>query len=151
MSRYGITGKLMNKGDLMGFFVIDSSGKSFLFSMDKILQLAKDNNITNWEAVYDEDGDGHIYSHDLSISNIENSIKDTETEIDIVGKIKKEGNLVGYICVDSDGNKHNYSCEKVWNLTKLGRVSKTRAMQSKGRRVILTDGNKLRSLPEYSM
>lgn len=151
MAKYGITGKLMNKGDLMGFFVIDSNGKSFLFSMDKIIQLAKDNNITNWEAVYDEDGEGHIYSHDLSICNIDNNIKDKETEISIVGKIKKDNKLVGYICIDSDNNKHNYSCEKVWNLVELGRVPGAKAMQNKGKRVILTEGNKLRSLPEYSM
>ena len=36
----------------------------------------KDNSITNWEAVYDENGEGHIYSHDLSIADIENSIED---------------------------------------------------------------------------
>ena len=135
MAKYGITGKLMNKGNLVGYFVIDSDGKSFLFSMEKILQLAKDNSITNWEAVYDENGEGHIYSHDLSIADIENSIKDIETEIKIVGKIKKEDKLAGYICIDSDNNKHNYSCDKVWNLIELGRVPGARAMQKNGKRL----------------
>ena len=151
MAKYGLEFKLMNKGEIAGFFVVDSDGKQLLLSKEKTLKLAESGMLTNWEVVIDEDGEKHLYSPDISLSSIPNSIKEINTTIEIVGKIFKNGEDAGYLCIDSNGNRRSYTHDKVWQLAKMGRVNGIKAEKSNNCRVLLSEDTNLRNIKIYNL
>lgn len=147
MARYGLIGKTVNNGNIIGYFIIDSSGKQMLISKDKTMQLARNQMITNWEAVLDDDNEYHLYNERLSIKDLPNMVKEDYDNLKPVAKLFKDNKVIGYSCIDNNGIKHNYSISKFWEFIKLGLVENVRAYKYGNRRVIISKDKYFEKLP----
>lgn len=147
MAKFGLVGKSVVKGDITGFFVVDESGKQMLLSKNKIIQLAENGVITNWEVVTDEDNEKHLFSSNISIADLPNMIKEDLVKITPTAKIIKENKFIGYRCKDDKGINHNYKMDKVWQLATLGLIDKTRAFKHDNTRILISDEGYLDKLP----
>jgi hypothetical protein len=143
--RYGITGISFSKGEIQGFFIVDTFGEQKLISKKKVMELAENGEITNWSVVVDEDGEKHLYSENNSIENLPEYLKDQIDNLEIINKFSTPDGKEGYLCKDNDGNKHYYGSVKLWNLVKAGKVKNARAVKYNGARAIVTDNGILRT------
>ena len=138
MDMYGLTAKVMQGGDIVGYVVVSESGKETTMPKDKVCQMAKLGIISGWEVVQDEDGEMHLYSDTYNIINLPNHIKNVNGSIEIIGKLTKNGKHAGYVCLDETGARKGYTVDKVWAMAKQGRVKGVSAKKVTNNRILIS-------------
>lgn len=150
-TRYGLVGKLLNKGEIAGYFIVDSSGKQMLITKEKFFKLTSQGLVQNWEVINDSDGEKHLYSRDLSLTEIPTMIKDESYAIEIKTRIIKDEAEIGFLCIDNSGDKRNLTTNKLWDLARLGRIKNVTAYKSDDSRVLISKDNFLRGIQEITL
>ena len=141
MDMYGLTAKVMQGGDVVGYVIVSENGKETTMSKEKVYQMAKLGIISGWELVQDESGEMHLYSDTFSLSNLPNHIKNIQGNIEIIGKLIKNGKHAGYVCLDDTGARKGYTLDKVWALAKQGRIKGVTPKRVNGNRVLISDNH----------
>lgn len=151
MSSFGLIGKVFTNGDIVGFFIVDENDRQSLISKEKTLQLAESGYIANWTVVKDADGERHLYSDDVDISNIPTMTKDSIEKVTVTKRVMKDGQTFGYVCIDETGASKNCTVNKLWELAKAGKVDGVTAYQKDGSRVLYSKDHIFDSLPVINM
>lgn len=136
MQSYKIDSKLFSNGAIVGFFILTDNVKK-LISKENTIQLIKDGCIEDWEIVTDQDGEEHLYSSKYSLQELPTSTNIDVGNITIIKKIIKDTKTIGFECSDEQGEIHNYSLNKIWELAKLGMVTNLKAYKGERSRVLM--------------
>lgn len=144
--KYGLIGKWINAGEIAGFFIIDDNNKKAFISKDKAIQLAENGMLVNWEALTDDNGNKYLVGKDLNLRDIPTMINEEFDSIKIITKVLKNDKLFGYVCIDNNGNKHNFKANKVWEIAKTGKIEGIKTKRSSTNRILESNDMALRKI-----
>ena len=147
MKQYRLVAKIMNKGEIAGYSVIRPNGEKVLMAKEATYAIAERGTLQGVEVVTDIDGEKHLYLVDRNLADLPNELKDPLRIPKIEAKIHKDGVLIGLACIDENGDKHNYSLDRIWEMTKQGLIEGFAGLRGDSSRVIITESDIMKYIP----
>ena len=143
MAKFGLEARIMSGGSITGYVLVGENGRSHNTEASKVIQLAEEGKVFNWEVVVDSDGEKHLYSSTSSISELPMSGKELEGSLEVIRCKAGDSNETIVECKDSNGTVKEYSISKVWSLAEMGVFKDLKCATLEGKRALVSEKGKL--------
>lgn len=135
MGRYKICGKYMVGSDIVGYEVEGEGEGRKLLRVGDMYKLVECGEVEGCEVV--EYGGDRYIKVDGGVSKLPLSTKGLQvSRLKVKERVLKDGEVVGYVLEDMEGNSYRLARDKVWHLSLLGLVEGVEAKAYKDKKIL---------------